>query len=133
MNTFNMNIVLFDGVCNLCNGAVNMLIKHDGNNELYFAAQQTVSGEALLKKYGLNDNLKTIIFIRNNSIFYKSDAVIEIAKLTTGWTKVLKFAIYIPENIRNWMYNLVANNRYTIFGKRNMCMIPSNQNQNKFL
>ena len=128
-----MNIVLFDGVCNLCNSTVLFLIKHDGNNQLHFAAQQTTKGQHILEQYGVNENCKSVVFIKNHVPYYKSDAIIEIVKLLTGWPKILTAGVLFPKCFRNWMYDLIANYRYKVFGKKDTCVIPSKTIEHKFI
>ena len=112
-----MNIVLFDGVCNLCDNTVLLLIKYDKNNQLHFAAQQSNAGIKLMDQYAINSNNASVIFIKNETVYVKSDAIIEIANFLSGWPSILKAGKFIPINIRNWFYNLIAKYRYNIFGK----------------
>lgn len=134
-----MNIVLFDGVCNLCNATVLFLIKHDRNNKLHFAAQQLDAGINLLKESNIiaSPNLlsekNSVVFLKDGQIFYKTDAVIEIAKLLKGWPSIFQYIFILPKRFRDFFYDLIAKNRYRIFGKRNECAIPSESNQFKFL
>lgn len=128
-----MNIVLFDGICNLCNSSVSFLIKYDTENNLHFAAQQTESGKNLLKQYGIEGDNQSVILISGDKVFYKSDAIIEISKKLMGWPRFLKYGYLIPKVIRNSVYDLIAKNRYRIFGKRDICSIPTPANRHKFL
>lgn len=128
-----MNIVLFDGVCNLCNSTVQFLIKHDTNNKLYFAAQQTDTGKNLMERYKITNDTTSVILIKDELVYYKSEAVIQIAKLITGWPKYLQFASILPLGLRNWVYSLIAKNRYQIFGKKDTCSIPDKANFSKFI
>ena len=128
-----MTIVLFDGVCNLCNSTVLFLIQHDGNNNLHFAAQQTDTGKNILQQHAILAENKSVILIKDELVFYKSDAVIEIAKLLTGWPRIFKYAKLVPKFLRDGIYQLIAKNRYSIFGIRTTCMTPSNSNRERFL
>ena len=128
-----MNIVLFDGVCNLCNNTILFLIKHDKNNQLHFAAQQTNAGVKIMNQYGINLNTSSVIFIKNETVYVRSDAVIEIAKQLNGWPRILLAGKILPLNIRNWVYDLIAKYRYKIFGKKNECAIPSKEHMHKFI
>jgi predicted DCC family thiol-disulfide oxidoreductase YuxK len=128
-----MNIVLFDGVCNLCNSTVLFLIKHDTNNQLKFSAQQTEVGQKLLRSQHIGDDKNSVILISENKVYYKSDAIIEIAKMLTGWPKILQYSKVFPKWLRNAVYDLVAKNRYRIFGKRNECAVPSASNKERFI
>ncbi len=128
-----MNIILFDGVCNLCNSTVTFLIKHDKNNQLHFAAQQTSAGEKIKKQYHITDNHQSVIIIKNELVYFKSDAIIEIGKLLTGWPRILVVGVIFPAFFRNWLYDLIAKNRYKFFGKREICSVPSKELENKFI
>jgi predicted DCC family thiol-disulfide oxidoreductase YuxK len=128
-----MNIVLFDGVCNLCDNTVLLLIKYDKNNQLHFAAQQSNAGIKLMDQYAINSNNASVIFIKNETVYVKSDAIIEIANFLTGWPSILKAGKFIPINIRNWIYDLIAKYRYKIFGKKKECAIPSKEHMHKFI
>lgn len=128
-----MNIILFDGLCNLCSSTVNTIIKHDTKNLFYFAAQQGNTGRDLMIKYNIKDDLKSVILIKADVVFYKSDAIIEIANLITGWPNLLKYGSFFPKRFRNWVYNMIANNRYRIFGKKDECEILGKEHQGKFL
>ncbi len=128
-----MNIVLFDGVCNLCNSTVLFLIKHDTNNQLHFSAQQTEAGKKIILQNNIVTDINSVIFIRETHVYYKSDAIIEITKMLTGWPKILYYGKVLPTLFRNALYDLIAKNRYKIFGKRNECVIPSEEIKYKFL
>ncbi len=129
----NMNIVLFDGVCNLCNKTVLFLIKQDKNNHLHFAAMQTIAGESIIKKHAVKTNFRSVVFIKDELVFYKSDAVIEIIKQLSGWPRIVMIGLIFPRFLRNWIYDLVANNRYKFFGKQASCSMPSKANEHKFI
>ena len=128
-----MNIVLFDGVCNLCNSTILFLIKHDANHNLHFAATQTESGKKLMRQYNILDEEKSVFFIKEGIVFSKSNAVIEIAKQITGWPHIFKYGNLFPAFIRDGVYNLIAKNRYALMGTRNSCSIPSKDNMERFL
>jgi len=134
-----MNIVLFDGVCNLCNSTVLFLIKHDRNNNLHFAAQQSDAGIQLLKEsnFIVSPNLlsekNSVILLKEGLVFYKSDAIIEISKLLKGWPHYIKYVAVFPRWFRDFFYDVVAKYRYTLFGKRNECSIPSEPLKHKFI
>jgi predicted DCC family thiol-disulfide oxidoreductase YuxK len=128
-----MNIVLFDGICNLCSSTVSFLIKHDTKNLLHFAAQQNQSGKELMQAHGIKEDNNSVLFLKNDKVYSKSDAMIEIAKHLTGWPKMLKYSYIIPTFLRNGMYDMIAKNRYRIFGKKSICFIPTELTQKKFL
>jgi len=128
-----MNIVLFDGVCNLCNKLVSFLIKYDKNIIFHFAAMQTNAGEKIITEYHLLDDRKSIVLIKDGHVFYKSDAIIEIAKQMSGWPRILKYGFLFPKFLRDGIYNLIARNRYYLFGKQEACAIPSEPDSNRFI
>jgi predicted DCC family thiol-disulfide oxidoreductase YuxK len=128
-----MNIILFDGVCNLCNNLVSFLIKYDKLNLFRFAALQTNAGERLMHEYQLLDDRKSIILIKDGIVFYKSDAIIEIAKQLTGWPQIFKYSSLFPRFLRNGIYNIIAKNRYHLFGKRAACSISSEKDREKYI
>ena len=128
------NILLFDGVCNLCISIVNFTIKKDTKGKFKFAALQSESGQALLNKFGLSTkDFNSFIFISGDKYFIKSSAVLHVLKeLRIVWILFYIF-IVIPRPIRDFMYSIIAKTRYTIFGKQNTCFIPSPDIKRKFL
>ena len=122
-----MNIVLFDGICNLCNASVRFITRHDKNNTIQFASLQSETAKQLLLKMNINaQKIDSIIFISNEKMFIKSDAAIEIAKLLHGFPSLLKYFQFIPRPIRDFVYDLIAKNRYRLFGK-SCALQPLNQ------
>jgi predicted DCC family thiol-disulfide oxidoreductase YuxK len=128
-----MNIIVFDGVCNFCNRVVQIIIRHDSSAQIHFAAQQSEAGEKLMKEISIKENSNSVLFVKDGLVFYKSDAVIEIAKLLTGWPSILQYSIIIPGFIRNFIYEFVAANRYRLFGKQDQCMVPNEKDRGRFL
>ena len=124
-----MNIVLFDGICNLCNASVRFISKHDKNSKIQFASLQSEMAKQLLSKLAIDTNkIDSIIFISQEKIFFKSNAAIEIAKQLNGFPHFLKYFQFIPRPIRDIVYDLIAKNRYRLFGK-SCSLQPSNQNK----
>jgi len=128
-----MNIVLFDGICNLCSSTVSFLIKYDTKHLLHFAAQQNQSGKDLMQAHGIKEDNNSVLFIKNDKVYSKSDAIIEIAKHLSGWPQILKYSYIFPSFLRNGIYDMIAKNRYQIFGKKSTCFIPTELTQKKFL
>ncbi|MFV0605584.1 MAG: thiol-disulfide oxidoreductase DCC family protein [Niabella sp.] len=128
------HIILFDGVCNLCNTSVQFVIKKDKRNLFRFASLQSAAGKKLLSDFSLADNhLKTFVYIKNNKVYLRSNAALEVAKtLGRGWQLLYGFKI-IPSFIRDGIYNYIAKNRYQWFGKKEVCMLPTPDLQEKFL
>jgi predicted DCC family thiol-disulfide oxidoreductase YuxK len=131
---FDRQILLFDGVCNLCNGLVQFIIKRDPEAYFKFASLQSETGKAVLREFGLpEDNLDTFIYVRGDEVFTKSDAGLEtLGDLGRGWQLLYGFII-VPRFIRNIFYNLVARSRYAIFGKQTECIIPTPMLRSRFL
>lgn len=131
----NKKIVLFDGVCNLCNSFVNFIIERDKNDIFRFASLQSPIGQKLVKERGLDpEKLESVILIDPGIAYYqKSTAAIEISKHLSGSYSNLKYFSFLPENIRDSFYNIIANNRYRWFGKAENCSIPTPELKAKFL
>jgi predicted DCC family thiol-disulfide oxidoreductase YuxK len=127
-----MNIIVFDGVCNFCNRVVQIIIRHDPSAQIHFTAQQTETGEKLLHQYSIKESISSVVFITKGAVYYQSDAVIEIAKLLTGWPSVFKYTIIVPRFFRNYIYQLIAANRYRLFGKQDQCMVPKEEDKKRF-
>lgn len=127
-------IILFDGVCNLCNGAVQFVIKHDKNRYFRFASLQSEIAKSILPKYGINpDALESIIVYENERIYIRSNAILRIAKNLQGFSRLLVLGWVIPKPIRDWLYNIVAKNRYAWFGRKDECMVPTPELSSRFL
>ena len=127
-------IVLFDGVCNLCNSSINFIIRHDKKNRFMFAALQSEKGIEILKQYGFNSAVtNSIVLIKNKNIFLKSSAALQIAKSLNGLFPALYIFMIIPPFIRNIVYDFIAANRYKWFGKKEVCMIPTEELKSKFI
>lgn len=128
------DILLFDGVCNLCNSAVNFVIDHDPNGIFKFAALQSNFGQKKLKELNLNpEDFDSIVLLSDNKIFVKSTAALKVAKRLSGLWPMLYGYIIIPAFIRDAAYNFVAKNRYRIWGRTNQCRIPSPELKQRFI
>ena len=126
--------ILFDGVCNLCSGFVVFTIKRDPDAKFKFASLQSNESENFQKEFGIDpDNIKTMVLVENDNYYIKSDAVLRIFKHLDGMWFILYYLIYIPRPIRNFVYDLVANNRYRWFGKKDVCMLPTPELKKRFL
>lgn len=133
-NNREYKIILFDGVCNLCNGAINFIIERDTNNVFRFATLDSEIAEQLSVKYNIDlSKIDSIILISDNRAFIKSSAALHIAKdLSASWPLLYGFMIF-PKFIRNAVYDLIAKNRYKWFGKKDSCMVPTAELRAKFL
>ena len=127
-------IILFDGVCNLCSGAVQFVIKHDPHAKFTFASLQSDTGKKLLEAHNLPSNqLNSFVLIQEERTYTKSTAALKVVVQLTGLIKLLYGFIIVPVFIRNAVYQLIANNRYKWFGKKEACMIPSPSLKQRFL
>lgn len=126
-------IVIFDGVCNLCNGAVRFIIHRDPQAKFVFSPMQSEPAKALLKDHQLQDStLDTVVLIKGGQNFTQSDAALEIAKELNGFWRCLTVLKVLPLPLRNGLYQWVAKNRYRIFGKQDQCLIPTEQVKARF-
>lgn len=127
-------IVLFDGVCNLCNGSVLFIIKRDSQSRLKFASLQSDYGAEQMKRFNLpSSSLNSVLLIKSGQLFQKSNAALEIARMLDGiWPGMYAFKI-VPLFIRDFIYDWIAKNRYRWFGKREACMIPTPEMKARFI
>lgn len=127
-------VILFDGECNLCNGAVNFIIRRDPRKRFRFAPYQSAPGRALADQAGLTEAASgTIILLEEGHARARSTAALRIARRLRGLWPLLYVFIIIPRPIRDWVYDWVARNRYRWFGKRDECMIPGPEVKDRFL
>lgn len=128
------SIILFDGVCNLCNKSVQYVIRHDPEKQFRFASLQSGAGQELLKKYNLpTNNFNSFVLVEDGRAYTRSGAALRVAKQLKGWSRLLYGFIIVPPFIRDGVYKLIANNRYRWFGERQSCMIPTPDLQSRFL
>lgn len=131
----NHKIILFDGVCNLCNGAIQFMIKHDTNDVFRYAALQSDIGRKLIDERNIDTNkVDSIILIEPGVAYYdKSDAALHIGKHLKGYRTIASILYLIPSGLRNIVYDFIARNRYKWYGKKEHCMIPTPELRAKFL
>lgn len=134
MNPLEEPIVVFDGVCNLCEDSVTFIIARDPDAKFRFVSAQSSIGKEIQERYGIDAiEDETVILIKNSKVFTHSDAALEIAKDLNGPWRLLRYAKVVPKPIRNGIYSTVAKNRYKWFGKKNECMLPSLEIKARFL
>jgi predicted DCC family thiol-disulfide oxidoreductase YuxK len=126
-------IVLFDGVCNLCNASVQFIIRHNKNGDLKFASLQSEFGRNQLNKFQLSAEVRTIVFITDGRALLRSNAALEVCKHLNGFYPYLKILKIVPAFFRDWIYNIIAKNRYRWFGKKDQCWIPTPDLANRFM
>ena len=118
----NQPIILFDGVCNLCNHSVRFVIKKDVKHIFKFASLQSDFGKKILAENRLDEkSFSSFILVENGKLYFKSTAALKVVKKLTGLVKLLYIFIIIPPFIRNFIYDVVARNRYKWFGKSDVC------------
>jgi predicted DCC family thiol-disulfide oxidoreductase YuxK len=134
IDSSNKIIVLFDGVCNLCNGAVQFIIKRDPESTFLFASLQSAFGQSQLLKFGFDPSaLHSILVLENGKLYERSDAALKIASGLKGPWRMLGIFRILPRFFRDWVYDLVAKNRYRVFGKQESCMIPEPGMKERFI
>lgn len=128
-------VILFDGVCNFCNDSVNFIIKRDPASRFHFASLQSIAGRELLQAHGLPaDHMDSLVLIEDGHHHLRSDAAMRIARHLSGlWPFFYYLALITPRFFRNWVYDLVAANRYRFFGKKDACMMPTPEIRARFL
>lgn len=128
-------IVLFDGVCNLCNGFIQFIIKRDTADVFRYASLQSEFGqELLLERHIDTSSIESVVLIEPGVAYYiKSDAALQIGSHLKGYGAVSRILYLIPSGIRNIVYDLIARYRYAWFGKKDACMIPTPELKGKFL
>lgn len=125
-------IVFFDGVCNLCQGSVRYLIKHDKKGVLKFASLQGNYAKDFVNETEIQ-SMQSIMFFDGKMLYKKSTAVLKLSRLLGGWHQLLQLGYILPRFVRDWLYNIVAKNRYRWFGKKDQCMLPYKGFENRFL
>ena len=133
MKNENEGIILFDGVCNLCNSFVQKVIAADQNNYFKFASLQSEAGQQLLADKPEYKDLKTIIYLEEGQLYTRSTAALKISKHLSGAWPLLQTGYILPSFVRDGIYNFIAKNRYKWFGKKDQCMVPSADLKAKFL
>lgn len=126
-------VILFDGVCNLCNGFVRFVVRYDSRGRFAFAPLQSAVGEELLERHGLDtESFDSVVLVDGDRYYEKSDAALRIlGRLDGPWPLAWPF-LYLPRFVRDAAYDLVADYRYRIFGKKAECPIPDPEVRERF-
>ncbi len=129
------NVILFDGVCNLCNSAVQYIIKRDTKGHFRFTALQSTTGKAIVTHYAIDTSKvdSILVYTPEKGVVSKSTAALKIASKLSFPTRLLAVFFIIPKPIRDWVYDGIAKNRYKWFGKQDACMIPTPELKRLFL
>lgn len=127
-------IIIFDGICNFCNGSVNFIIQRDPGKKFKFTPMQSDVAKKLIEEHGVPEvGVETFLLIKNGVCFVRTDAALEIAKdLVQPWPIFRIFRVF-PRSVRDYFYKLFARNRYKLFGKRDVCMMPTPAFKNRFI
>ncbi|MEO8823553.1 MAG: thiol-disulfide oxidoreductase DCC family protein [Ginsengibacter sp.] len=127
-------VILFDGVCNFCNSAVNFVIKRDKKGIIKFAPLQSDEGMKLLAQHNLPaQDMQSFIFIESNQSFTRSTAALRVCRYLDPLWQLMYGFIIVPRFIRDGIYDWIAKNRYKWFGKKSKCMVPTPEVQSRFL
>jgi predicted DCC family thiol-disulfide oxidoreductase YuxK len=134
MNKSNQPVLLFDGVCNLCNQSVQFVINRDKAGLFQFAALQSDAGKALLQRHQLPvEQLDTVVLVMGNKAYTRSDAALQVLRqLGLPWSLAAAFSI-LPKGFRDYVYDYIAKNRYRWFGRQESCMMPTADLKRRFL
>jgi predicted DCC family thiol-disulfide oxidoreductase YuxK len=125
MNVKHHPVLLFDGVCNLCNGTVDFIIRKDRDKQFRFISLQSEAGIAVLQRFPVPEGLDSVVLLHKGKVYTESDAAIKVARLLPlPWKMAVLFKI-IPRPLRNSIYRIIARNRYRWFGKKESCRLPS--------
>ncbi|MDI9869442.1 thiol-disulfide oxidoreductase DCC family protein [Flectobacillus roseus] len=134
LKQYSYDLVLFDGVCNFCNSSINFVIDHDSQKRFKFASLQSEVGQQYLAQFSRNKkDFDSVLLVKNGRVFEKSDAALHIARHLDGVWKSLYFLRWVPRVVRDMIYDLVAKNRYRIFGKSDACRLPNPELRERFL
>jgi predicted DCC family thiol-disulfide oxidoreductase YuxK len=127
-------VVLFDGVCRLCNGWAKFLIRHDCERRFRLCSVQSAEGQAILAWFGLpTDTFETMAYVEGETLFVRSDAVLRIVAQLPGAWSLLAALRFLPRVLRDWCYDRIALNRYRLFGRYDTCLLPDADHQQRFL
>ena len=127
-------IILFDGLCNLCNHSVQFVIRHDPKKLFRFAALQSELGQQLMNQNGLESaGNSTFVLIQSSKTYTRSTAALLVCKQLNNVWKLLYVFIIVPRFVRDAVYNFIAKNRYRFFGKKDFCMVPTKDLMDRFL
>lgn len=134
INIENKSIIFFDGVCNLCNNSVLFIIKRDKDKRFLYASLQSDAARDILLQFKIkNYDLDSIILLENGKLYQKSTAILKVAKQLNRLWRLNYVFILIPKFIRDFIYDIIAQNRYKWFGKREVCLVPTGDMKLRFL
>jgi predicted DCC family thiol-disulfide oxidoreductase YuxK len=127
-------LILFDGVCNLCSWWVQFLAPRDKSGRFWFASVQSPSGQAVLRQLGLpTDDWESFVLLDDTGAYYKSEAFFRLVRHMAAPWPMLRFGRYVPRPLADWLYDRVARNRYAVFGRKSVCLVPRPELADRFL
>lgn len=127
-------VLLFDGVCNLCNSTIRSIVRVDGAGRVLFAPLQSEVAEELLGRAGLDvDYFDSVVLVEDGEAYTQSTAILRVCRYLDGPIPLLYPLVYLPEGLRDWAYDLIAEYRYDVFGKKDECPIPPPHVRERFL
>ena len=127
-------VILFDGVCNLCNGFVQLVIAHDPRAQFHFAALQSEAAAACFERLSVHaPRTDSVVLIENDRVYTQSTAALRVARRLRFPWPVAFLLIAVPRPLRDWVYCAIAGRRYRWFGKRDVCMVPTLELRSRFL
>ncbi|WP_280206388.1 thiol-disulfide oxidoreductase DCC family protein [Brevibacillus sp. AY1] len=128
-------ILLYDGVCHMCHSSVQFVLRHNDNEDVYFASLQSEMAQKLLATHGYSTvELQSVVFIEDDRLYTKSDAALRVGKkLNGGWRTLSLIGLAVPRFIRDPIYTWIARNRYRWFGKSEQCLLPTPEVRARFL
>ncbi|MFC6919428.1 thiol-disulfide oxidoreductase DCC family protein [Meiothermus taiwanensis] len=129
-------VVLFDGVCNLCHRTVQFILRHDKSQRFVFASQQSEVGQQLLRRYGIPTETAladSVVVVEEGRVWLESDAALHILYRLGGVWRIPALLRWVPKGLRDWVYRLIAKNRYRLFGRLERCMMPTPELKKRFL
>lgn len=128
-------VLLFDGVCNFCNGSVLFVIRHDERGLFHFASLQSRVGQRLLESHSVAaEPVSTLVLLEGGRVYIKSTAVLRVAlRLGLGWRILGRLGLVMPRILRDALYSVLVRYRYRWFGKSDQCMVPTPELRERFL
>ncbi|GGI78946.1 hypothetical protein GCM10007978_15970 [Shewanella hanedai] len=128
------DIIIFDGVCNLCHGSVNFIIERDPHHHFVFTPMQSDTAKSLIAHYDVEGEYsETFFLIKDDQCYMRTDAALEITKSLSGFWPALAILRFIPRRIRDFFYRLLGRNRYALFGRRDTCILPTDAVLSRFI
>lgn len=125
---------MYDGYCNLCNASVRFVLRNDKKGKFYFASLESQFAETHAADIGVSDiDPDTVIYLRHSDVYLRSEAVLHILNELGGWLRLFSVFLILPRSVTDFLYNVIARNRYRWFGRKDSCPIPQDSWKDRFL